>query len=252
MVLSCRSRKCLMGSLHFQKLEENVQELKRAYLDVALASNVPTGDQQEFARAFVVFCHAELEWFVERICVDLADLILQKAVVGTISNATLAMLTFSALDPVHGGESLGRKKTARSLPSRVGDAVSKFKSAVEGNDGLREKHLAKLLIPLGIDANAVDSAWLADVDSLCTWRGAFAHVARSESNATHLAVNPTDIWNHCQRVVWGAASGGRISSFQALDEWCFTAATHFSAVTNVPLKFSLVAQLRGLLGLFKR
>lgn len=235
-----------MASSHFVALDANLFELKRIYLDAASASFSPTAEQQEMARAFVIFAHAELEWFVEKACSDFADVLLNEAGGGKFSASTLSLLTFSSLDPVNGGASLGKKAASRSLNSRVGDAVAKLKVLADGNDGLREKHLAKMLVPLGLHSNHVDASWLADLDAFCSSRGAFAHMSRSMNQASHLAVNPADVWKLCSRLVWGASPGSNlVSSFQDLDDWILTAGQSFMPVALVLKPKSFWGRLLG-------
>lgn len=233
-----------MASSHFVVLAARIFELKVIYLDGALASFAPTIEQQEMARAFQIFAHAELEWFVERICIELSEEVLREASRGNCSTSTLALLTFASMEPLNGGDSLGGKKGARSLQSRVGDAVAKHKALAEANDGIREKHLAKLFVPLGLSARDVDSSWFADLDSFCSSRGAFAHMSRSESRASHLGVNPTDVWQLCERLVWGVTSGPRLSSFQELDVWVSRMKAAFSSATVLPARKSLWERLK--------
>ena len=54
-----------MASKHFIDLTKSIQELKRIYLDDALAAPIPNDTQSELARAFVTFAHAEFEYYVE-------------------------------------------------------------------------------------------------------------------------------------------------------------------------------------------
>jgi len=233
-----------MASSHFVVLAANILELKQVYLDAALTSFSPTFEQQEMARAFQAFSHAELEWFVERVCIDLSNQVLRESVRGNCSASTLALLTFSSPETLNGGDSLGGKKGARSLQSRVGDATAKHKALAEGNDGIREKHLAKLFVPLGLSASDVDPSWLADLDSFSSGRGAFAHMSRSEGRASHLGVNPADVWQICERLVWGATSGVRVSSFHELDAWVIRMTSAFSSVTALPARESVWERLQ--------
>ncbi|HCH0556626.1 TPA: hypothetical protein NKO30_006758 [Pseudomonas aeruginosa] len=239
-----------MTSSHFAQLGANLLELKRVYLSSGAAPALPSAEHQEMARAFLVFAHAELEWYAERICIDLTELVLTEAKHGRFGSPTLALLTFSSLENINGGDSLGGKKAAvRLLTKRVGDASSKHKQLAEANEGVREKHLAKLFVPLGLTASQVDSAWLAELDTFASSRGAFVHMTRSESRASPLAVNPADVWQLCSRLVWGSSAASEIvSSFQELDNWFLGLRSAFGNVSN-PMKHSLWKRV---LGFFKQ
>jgi hypothetical protein len=213
-----------MHSVHFLNLTSSVQELKRIYLNDALAAAVPTPDHQELARAFVALTHSELEYYVEEACRGLAQDALKAAVVGNYGKASIAMITFSGLEARRGGSMLRTfgKKKARRLSMRFGEAYDLLIKAIDGNNGVREKHLAALAIPLGLDASRIDNTWLNELDAFCSSRGAFAHMSRTSQRGSHLAVNPHDVWHQCERVIWtipALAVQGVINSFESLDDW---------------------------------
>jgi len=242
-----------MPSSHFANLSSSILELKRIYLSDALASGQPTVDQQEMARAFILLAHAEMEWFVEQVCSVSAERIFNEAKDGRFNASSLALLTFSALDPLNGGDSLGKKGGgSRATKTRFGDAYAKLKDAAGKNDGIREKHLAKLMVPLGLDADAVDPTWLSDVDAFCTSRGAFAHMSRLESRSTHLRVNPVDVWALCNRIVFTntqLGNGNIVASFEGLDDWLLRACNGFGAVITAHAPTSFIGRVLKYLGL---
>jgi hypothetical protein len=211
-----------MPSSHFSNLDASIRELKRIYLEEALAAGTPTVEQQEFARAFVVLAHAEFEYFVEESLRALALVVRQQASAGQFGKASLSLLAFSGIAGLNGGESLGSRKNPRALSTRFGQAHDSLVLILDSNTGVREKFLAKMGVPLGLDASLVDSTWLSDLEAFCTFRGMYAHVSRSIQGASHLAVNPSDIWSKCSRLVWtNAAFGGAkvVNSFESFAAW---------------------------------
>jgi hypothetical protein len=212
-----------MPSIHFANLESSILELKRVYLDAALSVTTVSPDHQELARAFLMFAHSELEFFVEEALRELAQHSFNCAVSGSYGRTALALITFSGLEPLHGGTALGSgKKKPRQLATRFGHSHNEIVSRIDGNCGVREKHLAQMAVPLGLDASLIDNTWLNELDAFCSKRGAFAHTSRTSQRGSHLAVNSQDIWTNCQRVVWTNAAlavPGMISSFQSLDDW---------------------------------
>lgn len=213
-----------MPSAHFSNLASSIQELKRVYLDDAMAVAVPTPDHQELARAFVTLAHAELEYYVEEACRELAQDAFNAALVGNYGKASIAMINFSGLEALRGGSTLSAagKKKARRLSTRFGAAHALLITAIDKNNGVREKHLATLCIPLGLDANNIDPTWIAELDAFCSFRGAFAHISRTSQRGSHLAVNPQDVWQKCERLIWtnsSLAAQGVVNSFESLDDW---------------------------------
>lgn len=213
-----------MPSAHFSNLTSSVQELRRIYLDDALAATVPTPDHQELARAFVTFTHSELEYYVEEACRELAQEAFKAAVAGNYGMASIAMVNFSGLEALGGGSTLSSagKKQARRLSTRFGAAHSALIKTIDSNNGVREKNLAALAIPLGLDAGNIDNTWLNELDAFCSFRGAFAHMSRTSQRGSHLAVNPQEVWQKCERLIWtdpALAAQGVINSFESLDDW---------------------------------
>lgn len=213
-----------MASAHFSTLATAVQDLKRVYLATALASGVPTNEHQELARAFVVLAHAELEWYVEEALRGLADVLLAAAAAGQYSKSSMALLTFTRLGAISGGTALssGKKKTPRQLSARFGEAYGAIIQVLNSNMGVREKNLAAMGVPLGLDTNIIDNTWLNDLDAFCSFRGAYVHMSRQTQRATFQAVNPSEMWTKCERLIWTnliLASPNTINSFESFDEW---------------------------------
>lgn len=211
-----------MPSSYFSDLTVSIQELKRIYIDSALSLPVPTEEQQEHARAFVVLAHAEMEWYLESAFRSLSNCLVDNAKAGNFSSASMAYLTFTELDPQHGGETLGVKKTARSVATRICVAQTKYNKVLDDNHGVKEKYIAPMAIPLGFKSKNVDSTWLNELETFCANRGAFAHMTRLKKEARHLDVNPFDMWSRCERLIWNSSATSApnlVSSFESLDFW---------------------------------
>jgi hypothetical protein len=232
-----------MPSNDFKNLENCVNELKRIYLlDALMANGAHSTDQQELARAFVTFAHAEFEHYLEVAFRSLLDVVLQQAANGKFSVASLSMLTFSDL-PSSGGGTSFKGKDARKVATRIFAAGVQYKTLLDDNHGVKEKYLAKIGTPLGFNKDCVDNTWLSDLDAFCSFRGAFAHMSRKEQRASHLSVNPQDIWIKCEKLLWtdaATARAGIVSSFESFDEWIEDQKNAFGTIThtfNMPFFF---------------
>lgn len=231
-----------MPSQHFVTLEKQLNELYGIFLAPAIAKGavIPSTEDGEAARAFLVFSHAELEHYIEQAFSSLADHVKTGAAAGKYSNASLAMLTFSNLETLSAGDELHGKALGRRIVStRLVDAIIKYKKAVEENHGVREKYLSKLSIPLGLNGNDVSKTWLGDLDKYCEDRGAYAHKSRTIGNASPLSANPNDIWLRCKKLVWAplpATGSVKIESFEELDAWIEVEKLSFgSLATGTPI-----------------
>lgn len=228
-----------MHSDNFKNLEKSVNVLKDIYLNNGNFKALPDVKDQELARGFVVFLHAELEQYIETSFKDLAETALRGAADGKFSRVSMSLLTFSGLPPLNGGGKLRiptasspalvpvpqgskKEKTPRQLLSRFGEAHARYVEMLDGNNGVREKYLAGLGIPIGLDAKRVDPNWIKDLESICSSRGAWAHLSRLNDLGKFSEIDPRDLWLTCERLVWGingVTKPGEIGSFKDLDSW---------------------------------
>lgn len=228
-----------MASTHFVNLTNSIQELKKVYLDDALAAPIANDAHSELARAFVTFAHAEFEHYVEEALRELTYATFNGAIAGSYGNASIALLGFSGMNPLKAGEQLGTggKKAARKLSTRFGEAKVAILKAIDGNMGVREKHIAAMAIPLGLDATAVDNTWLNDLDAFCSFRGAYVHMSRTTQRAGPGGVNPHDMWLKCQRLLWtnqALGGSGAIKSFESFDAWVESEKLGLAAIVHAP------------------
>lgn len=231
-----------MASVEFITLEENVHELKRIYLDASLGATLPTLDQSELARAFLVLAHAEIEHFLEKIFGNLSLEVRKQAEAGRYISSSLALLTYSNIEQLAAGQKLvGIKVDKRIIKNRFGEAYGKYRDSLSENHGVREKYLAKLATPMGLSADQIYSAWIADLETFCDLRGAVAHKGRREAQAAPAGFNPKDIWQKCETLIWGNSAPpiGLIASFQGIDDWVTNQMTLFGQVAlGPPTEFS--------------
>lgn len=228
-----------MASSHFVNMTASIQQLKEVYLDEALKASSANDTHSELARAFVTFAHAEFEYYVEEALRELTLVAFNNAIAGKFGSASIAMLGFSGMNPLKAGDHLGTsgKKAARKLSTRFGDAKLAILKAIEANMGVRQKHIAAMAIPLGIDAASVDNTWLNDLDAFCSYRGAYVHMSRTTQRAGPGGVNPHDMWLKCQRLVWtNQALGGlgSINSFESFDAWVESEKVGLAQIVETP------------------
>lgn len=226
-----------MPSVNFSNLKQSVEALKQTYLNSGVFPLVPTPQEQEFARAFVVLAHAELEDYVESAFRDLSNLALSGMANGMLSRVAFSLFAFSGLPPQTGGAWLkmpsglppppgGKKeKTPRQMMTRFGEAHGRYALLLSKNHGVREKYLAALGVPIGLDAAKIDPTWITELGKFCDKRGIYAHHSRTNTKTAFGTIDPKDIWGQCERLIWTdkkLAVPGVISSFEDLDDWVET------------------------------
>ncbi|MCK2213454.1 HEPN domain-containing protein [Actinomadura sp. ATCC 31491] len=134
----------------------------------------------ESARAFRLLAHAEFEAFIE----DRAQQIVSRAVSewlahGNIRPSLLALVAYES--------SLGwkettilsaseRQKKAPNLTERVEAARKNYLNyVIMQNNGIKEKNLLRILLPLGVREEDIDEQWLSALEAWATARGELAH-----------------------------------------------------------------------------
>lgn len=161
-----------------------VQAIERLRLVLLPDTFDPTGsyiDSQGTslrAVSFRVLAHAEIEAYIEDIALELLETAWKAwKDRGVPSLTAMSLLAFS-----------GREHTlppsAASTPNADLDACNcmqkaqgVWRDAHRKNHGLKEENVLRLFLPLGVQANAIDTMLLADLSSFGTERGAVAHSA---------------------------------------------------------------------------
>lgn len=155
----------------------------------------PTGDYSERirdrARGFRVLAHAEIEAYLEGVANEIID---NKIDAWKLGKANHVMISFLA--SYHAGWATDENdkpifypkngvKKQKTVLEAVDKASAQYKSEIIGkNNGVKIACLQELFIPLGVDFDAVDSTWLASIESFGKQRGETAHQAKKTQKAT--------------------------------------------------------------------
>ena len=190
-------------SIRFRALEEGIDVL-RAHLLPKVLNDTGTYPIEVHVRAagFRVLVHAEFESFFEDRAWEVALASVQHLKKkSNASRVVLALLAFSGqkmeiapdrlIPPAGTSEEVWNEKL--SLGSKVAAALNAFKGAININHGVRERNILGLLLPVGIEPDAIDVAWLATVDSFGEARGTVAHRSFGAYRATQLPDPGTEI-----------------------------------------------------------
>ncbi|MFN9399440.1 MAG: hypothetical protein ACK57R_15930, partial [Dolichospermum sp.] len=69
------------------------------------------------------------------------------------------------------------KEEKIKISKKIDLAVESFKRVISQNHGVKEDHILSLLLPIGIDSDDLDPAWLADMNTFGEKRGLVAHTS---------------------------------------------------------------------------
>ena len=70
------------------------------------------------------------------------------------------------------------------IDKKIDRTATSFKKVIDGNHGLKESNILALLLPIGIDNDSIDSAWLSTMNTFGTQRGVAAHTSASSYKAS--------------------------------------------------------------------
>ncbi|WP_424528872.1 HEPN domain-containing protein [Sphaerisporangium viridialbum] len=144
----------------------------------------PTGlypvQVHESTRAFRLLAHAEFEAFIE----DRVQQIATRAVNDWLSHDIIrpSLLALVAFESTTGWKDVtilasnDKQKKAPDLTQRIDDVRKGYINYVlRSNNGIKERNLLRMLLPLGVREENVDQQWLAAVQAWATARGELAH-----------------------------------------------------------------------------
>lgn len=211
-------------SQHFTDLVAAFNLLKSTYISTSNSSGIPHPKEQELARAFVMLMHAEIEFYFESMSAELITLATSEFAAGRIGVASLGLIALTGLPPLNGGEQLvpNSKAAARKVAEQIYRGGERLRKVIEGNNGMRQKYLAPLFVPLGLTQEAIDPVWIVDIDSFADKRGAFAHKSMFHVEAESKNINPLDELKLVTRIVFDdpvLKSPNVISSIESFDAW---------------------------------
>jgi len=158
-----------------------IAELERHFIRIDPVANYAAADYMN-ARAFVVLAHGVIEAYLEGVVVEAADTVI--TAFASDERPRIALLALLAHSPT----------ASRSPPERRGggpwqvrDAIAKARQALsratEDNQGLKERHVLSLVLPVGIKESDLGPGWLAHMTNLGDTRGRVAHSGRPQPGA---------------------------------------------------------------------
>ena len=161
----------MTNSATFRDLRSSIGRLGRNYLSF---KSRPIGNytprQFSCTAAYTIFCHAEIETFLEEWATKLTDL------ADTNWQSRQACRPLVHLCTFHEGRGIPSDVPNKDIWNMViFDSIAKHRRTIKQNNGIKENNIIKLLSPLGFDVRTIDSIFLADISSFGKDRGDLAH-----------------------------------------------------------------------------
>lgn len=179
-----------MPSTQFLELKKSTQALRKHLLPSKFD---PTGAYRERVFtgvvAFRILCHAAIEDYFERRAIEIARSALSQCrATGKVSLPAVALVCFSGREHGMPPDSIDPPDPSKrkdwpskiDVKQRLGDCVSGFIKRVSAdNHGVRERHILRMLLPIGLEPGEIDRLFLSEIDNFASKRGEYAHTSPS-------------------------------------------------------------------------
>ena len=183
------SKRFRTRSPQFRHLEIELHRLRTHMLP---RKPSPTGVYREsvVSRTFGyrVLAHAEFEYYFEErakeICIWCIKSWKRDSKASKSLSTLMSYYGYEMESPKHSKGVIAAADKSRwlsdiSFDSRINRASRLFHQAISVNHGVKEHNIVQMLLPMGIDYDDLDAAWLAAIDSFAQDRGSVAHVSGS-------------------------------------------------------------------------
>lgn len=176
-----------MSTVQYDHLLKRFEILKTVFLPESFS---PTGDYDddvfEKARAYKALTHAELEYYFEQIGMTIAKNAYKAwETCGTVSKALIALTTYYSGQYASIPDQKAGNNSDVGLFVRVNKAFTEYCRNVNAeNNGIKEKNLLKLFLPIGIEINEIPDDLLIASNNYGVARGEIVHTTKTKQNLT--------------------------------------------------------------------
>ena len=173
----------------FSELDSRIKKLDEIFLPKKLS---PTGNYKystyERVRAFKVLSHTEFEVYFESLSYTIAKNAYQKWTTNNIiTKPLLAMALYYSGSYSAVPESKGGNHSSEDLNKKIHMSFSDYSQKKARNNGIKEKDILQLLLPIGIEVDQIDNNLLIALNNYGSKRGEMVH-----SNSATQYITPGD------------------------------------------------------------
>ncbi|WP_322744526.1 MULTISPECIES: HEPN domain-containing protein [unclassified Nodularia (in: cyanobacteria)] len=190
--------------MRFRTLNKELNRLKKQFIPKISPIGLYSDRQLSRTLAYRVLAHAEIESYLEDRAWE-ATLNAKKAWDngGKTCLALISLVAFSGqmmdippvtLTPMKGNKTGSLDKI--KISNKITLASNCFKKVIDNNHGVKEANLLALLLPIGIDSDDLDPAWLATMNTFGKERGIVVHT----SATSYRTIQPPDPANELNMV----------------------------------------------------
>lgn len=168
-------------SARYKELSKRLTQLRKNLLPKDFD---PTGSYSAYkldrARGYRLLAHAEIEAYIEDIAKESAATAFSEF--KNKNKASQIITSIQAMIPndfpcVSDYIKNRRKYQFKYINERVENSIKKYGAIIDGNHGIKEDNVLKILLPLGINESSIDTILLNDLNTLGSSRGEVAHTS---------------------------------------------------------------------------
>jgi hypothetical protein len=188
----------------FRELERRLKEIKDHFIPETRKDGQYTIEEMDSIRAYILLAHAEIESYFEDIAEKLADAAHHSWKLNHKSNDVIMSLL--AYTKVHFGNTpekliyMINGAEFATVENRMGKSLHVFKETLKGNNGIREKNILSILLPIGIQHHDIDETWLVAIDTFGKDRGDIAH---KSAKVVQQITDPVNVVNNVKKIEEG-------------------------------------------------
>ncbi|MER6292391.1 HEPN domain-containing protein [Streptomyces althioticus] len=165
-----------MPTLRFKQLTKRVDRLAHLFLPRLSSVGRYTQEEYDYVRAFIVLAHAEVESYVESMCLDVLRKVEDRWDSSSIAGPCIAGLMLYSDKQVSPPKALSKQSQNETIDSIVKNSIDKHRRFTQrDNHGVKEANLLRLLLPIGFQEADFDPVWLGTMNSFGVSRGLVAH-----------------------------------------------------------------------------
>lgn len=188
----------------FITLRTQLNRLKDEFLPEISPTSSYSESQLSRTAAYRVLAHAEIESYLEeRAWTVVIDAKRAWDTTGKTTRTLICLLGFSDLTMDKPPDTLNRTRgnpddhdKRLKISKKIALSVNSFRKVIDNNHGVKEKNILALLLPIGIDTDDLDPAWLATMNTFGQKRGLVAH----KSATSYMTIQTPDPANELNTV----------------------------------------------------
>lgn len=172
----------MAGSERFEALSSRLEVLRTRFLPADFS---PTGEyseeERDFALGYRVLVHAEIEAYLEDVCIETLGVCVTKWELDRKPRRTTeALLAYAEIAQPATPDTHADARLDRPIRARVSAAKDAYVNKVRRtNHGIREQNILQLLLPVGVAEHELDPVWIGTLDAFGGRRGDTSHSAVS-------------------------------------------------------------------------